>query len=267
MLFATCSSFAVWSIADLGSWFAFFGSGSTMFLWSLLDLVGVLMFFFAYYFLYIFIFNNKLPNWQRYIIFIGMIPVILYTLLGIHLPLYDANSCAATENELVTKYPYIIEMLFIISSILITIMGYRRSSNLVTKSKVLLSGLGVFLFLTFFFSATFVVSILAESDMSTYVYNYEIYGLFGMPILLVYLGYLIVRFNAFNIKLATAQALVFGLMALIGAQVFFVESTTNKVLVLITFVISGIGGYYLVRSVKREIKQREEIEKLAVNLE
>ena len=59
MLFATCLSFAAWCFADLGSWFAFLGVGSTMFLWSLLDMIGLLMFYFSYDFIHSFLLNNQ----------------------------------------------------------------------------------------------------------------------------------------------------------------------------------------------------------------
>jgi signal transduction histidine kinase len=259
--------FALWCLGDLGSWFSFLGAGNTMFLWSLLDLVGLLMFYYAYYFLYTFVYNHDLPTWQRITAWLSVLPVILYTWLGLHLQIYDANSCAATENAILTKYPYVVEFLFIISSIIVLINSYRKATTISDKKRNLLTGTGVLIFLIFFYSATLVVSLLAESDTSLYVYNYEIYGLFGMPILLIYLGYLIVQFKAFNIKLAGAQALVFGLIAIIGSQLFFVETKVNTILVSITLFISILGGFFLVRSVKREIQQREELELLTQALE
>src|SRR4029077_2828561 len=55
LFFNICLTFTIWCLFDLSAWFAFLGSANTMFTWSLLDLMAVLMFFFSYYFLYTFL--------------------------------------------------------------------------------------------------------------------------------------------------------------------------------------------------------------------
>jgi signal transduction histidine kinase len=82
-----------------------------------------------------------------------------------------------------------------------------------------------------------------------------------MPVLIGFLAYTIVKFKAFNIKLLGAQALVVSLIVLIGSQFFFIQNPTNKILNGITFLFALIFGYFLVRSVKSEVEQREKIEK------
>jgi signal transduction histidine kinase len=224
------------------------------------------MFYFTYLFIYAFLLGGRPPRWQRITIFLAIIPVVIYTWLGIHLPTYDANACYTIENDLITKYPYIIELFFIIGSIAVTIKAYFQNDDRPTRRRVLLSGIGVLFFLLFFFTATLAVSILSESDVSSYVYNYIIYGLFGMPILLVYLGYLIVRYKAFNIKLAGAQALILALISLVASLLTYDRTLTGQIIIGLTLVLVCFGGFFLVRSVKREIKQREQIESLAGDL-
>lgn len=60
------------------------------------------------------------------------------------------------------------------------------------------------------------------------------YGLFGMPVFMGFLGYLMVRYQAFNVKVLAVQALVIGLAILIGSQLFVKFS--NKLCVDITHV-------------------------------
>jgi hypothetical protein len=93
------------------------------------------------------------------------------------------------------------------------------------------------------------------------------YGLFGMPVFMAFLVYLIIRFKAFNIKLLATQALVWGLAILIGAQFFFIKITLNMVLNGVTFVGVIIFGYLLIRSVKKEVQQKEELAKLNLDLQ
>ena len=64
-----------------------------------------------------------------------------------------------------------------------------------------------------------------------------------------------------------AQALVWALVILIGSEFLFVSSLTNQILVGVTLVISSILGLSLIRGVKKEVAQRENIQKLANSLE
>ena len=265
-LFAACFTFALWSLFDLGAWFVFLGSSNVMFSWSLLDLIAVTMFFFGYYFLYTFTTQEDLPMWQKITGFSLLLPIAAISLLGLNIPTYDLNACVAYEDTMFTRLTYAIEAIFLLAVLIFSIRRYQKETDAHKKNRLLLATSGVFIFLFFLFSATFSVSLLAASDVSTYVYNYLIYGLIGMPIFLVFLGYLVVRYDVFNLHMFSAQALILGLVALIGSQFFFASSFTIGALVGITFILVCIGGYFMIRSVKNEIKQKEEIEKLAKKL-
>ncbi len=88
----------------------------------------------------------------------------------------------------------------------------------------------------------------------------EPYGLFGAVFFVSFLAYLIVKFKAFDIKLIATQALVWGVLILVGSQFFFIKSTVNMVLNGITLVISSALGLIIIRGVKREIALREDLE-------
>ena len=265
-LFATCLMFSLWAFFDLGAWFVFLGSNNVMLSWSLLDFFAVSMFFFGYYFLYTFATKRDLPFWQKLTGFLLLLPVAIISMSGLNLSLYDLNSCAAWEDTTFTRFTYLIEAIFLTVIVVFSVVQYRNTTSHEGRNRLLLAASGVFIFLFFLFSATFSVSLLAATDASTYVYNYLIYGMGGMPIFLVFLGLLVVRHKAFRLKMFGAQALILGLIAIIGSQFFFAASATIGILVAITLVLVCIGGYFTIRSVKKEIEQREEIEKLAEQL-
>ncbi len=73
-------------------------------------------------------------------------------------------------------------------------------------------------------------------------------------------------FKVFNIKLIGAQALVVTLWFLVGSLLFVAQSNHTKIVAGVTLVFTSIAGYYLVRSVKKEVKQREELEVLTEQL-
>lgn len=262
LLFGICLTFTLWCVLDLNAWFAFLGPNNTMFVWSMFDLLAVLMFFLGFYFLYVFIKGEDIKLWQKIFGFIALLPTAYVSITGLNIPVYDLNSCAAIENGTFTIYTYCIEALIIVVSIIFVISQYRIAANKINKSRILLVGIGVIIFLGVFFSASFLVSQLAATDLSLYVYNYLIYGLFGMPVFLIYLGYLIVKFKAFDIKLIGSQALVWALVLLVGSQFFYLADSgiAVKILTAITLIISSTLGLILVRSVKKEIQLREKLE-------
>ena len=260
VLLIICLSFTAWCLSDLGSWFDF-SSAITMFTWSLLDFISLIIFFFSYYFLYIFITKRDLPIWQWIIGLVLMLPTVIWTLFGSNLLYFDSNNCVAVENTKITGYLFFALAIFIIVSVVFSIIQYKKNKNdVIVRKEILLVSSGTILFLVFFYSALLLVSILAESSISSYVYNYEIYGLFGMPILLVFLCYLVVKFKAFDIKLIMSQALVWALIILIGSQFAFIQNNTNKILTAITLVLSSVTGYIIVQSVKKEVALREQLE-------
>tara|TARA_B100000745_G_C20146703_1_gene393217 strand:- start:1555 stop:2559 length:1005 start_codon:yes stop_codon:yes gene_type:complete len=92
------------------------------------------------------------------------------------------------------------------------------------------------------------------------------YGLFGMTVFMVMMGILIVRFKAFNVAAHASQALVLALILLVASQYTFDQSRTAVVLTSITLVLTSIAGLIIVKSVKKEIEQRKEIEGLVTKL-
>lgn len=257
--FIICVSFAMWCFLSLCIWFAF-NSAFTMFTWSLIDFFGLIMFFFSYYFFYTFVTEHDLPIWQKITSLLLLLPTAIWTFFGSSLTSYDSNNCTAIQNNLVTIYPNFAEAVFIVVIIVFIFNQYKKIKDSSLKKKILLTGSGILLFLIFFFSATLLVNLLSAGDASTYVYNYEIYGLFGMPILLAFLVYTVVKLRAFNIKLLGIQVLVWSSIILIGSEFFFIQNNINMILTAITLILTASIGLLIVCGVKREILLRESLE-------
>ena len=88
----------------------------------------------------------------------------------------------------------------------------------------------------------------------------------GVLIFIVIITYAITKYKLFNIKLIATQALVVGLVILIGSQFFFIQNPTNKILNGITLALALGFGYMLVKSVKLEVKRKEELQSLSDQL-
>lgn len=265
-LFFIVLCFSIWSFLDLNAWLVFLGADNTMFTWSLIDLFGVLMFFFSYRFVYSFIYKTDLPIYQYYVGLLLIAPTAVMIGAGHNLLGYYAPTCEALENSTSTYYLYFAQAVFLGAILWISYARVRVLQDVHERTQILLIASGVSIFLLFFLTASIVVTFLINYTSAANPYNYEIYGLFGMPILLIYLGYLIVRYKAFDIKLAGAQALIATLLGLVASKLFFISSTPDLVVSVATVLLVIIFGYFLVRSVKREIREKERNEVLAKDL-
>ena len=119
---------------------------------------------------------------------------------------------------------------------------------------------GVVLFLSIFSGSNIFGEILKT-------YEINLFGPIGMVIFLGLLSFMIVKYQIFNIKLIATQALVWSLVILIGSQFFFIKVLTNFILTGATFVASIVLGYFLIKSVKKEIQQKEALERLNISLQ
>lgn len=251
--------FSIWSIFDLFIW-ASNRPDMVIFFWSMQILFEPLVYLLCFYLVYLFV-KNKDLHWKWKLLGILLyFPVIIllptkYNLIGV-----DVSVCNAVEGFVAQYFTYIVESIFILSIIILVAFEYKKNPVPARKKEIMVFGLGVVLFLVAFSSGNIIGSF---SDN----WNLAQIGLIGMPIFIGFLAYLIVRFHTFNIKLFATQVLVWGLAILIGSQFFFIKVSLNKVLNGITFVASIVFGYFLIRSVKKEIEQREELARLNLDLE
>ncbi|MFZ2187894.1 MAG: HAMP domain-containing sensor histidine kinase [Candidatus Moraniibacteriota bacterium] len=87
--------------------------------------------------------------------------------------------------------------------------------------------------------------------------------MFSAPIFAGFLAYLIVRYKAFDIKLIGAQTLVVAQFVLIGSMLTVVTSVTNYILVGLTLIMTLVAGWILIRSVRKEVERKEELQKIS----
>lgn len=128
------------------------------------------------------------------------------------------------------------------------------------KKKAVAVTIGIVAFL-FSFSVGNIAEVLFQ--------NYYIgqYGLFGMPVFVAFLAYIIVKFRAFNIKILSSQIFVFSLWFLVLAILFVRKIENVRWVVVPTLILVAILGYILVKAVKKEVEQKEELAILATSLQ
>jgi len=259
LLFWISIVFSTWVIVE-GSIWLMYSSINMMALWAPLSILYSVLHILSLYFVYVVVNKHDISIKFKIYYTLLLLPILIFASTKYNLSSFDYVNCQATEYLNFVYYRYFLGALSIV-----TILGYLTNKYFKALTKdirrqILLLGFGVISFLALF-SWSEITASFSE--------NFEItqYGLFGMPIFMIFLSYLVVKFKAFDIKLLGAQALVWALIILIGSQFFFIQSNTNKILTAITLIISAVVGLMIIRSVKKEVAQREQIEQLAKSLE
>jgi len=261
VLFSITVFFSIWVFLDLILW-AIDKPEYSMFFWSIIVPIELLIYAASVYLVSLFANQGKDTSiWSKLVVGLFFIPIILlahtsYNLLG-----FDYSNCdrSAIEGPLI-QYLYLIELLFIGWITFIAIAGYRKIKAVQEKRQLLFVSIGTIFFLLLFTAGN--ITLILSFD-----WQYEQYKLFGMPIFVAFIAYSIVKFKTFNTKLIAAQALIASLAIAVLSLLFLQTIPNIRIIASITFVFVCVIGYLLIRSVKKEIEQREHIEKLAQELE
>jgi signal transduction histidine kinase len=157
-------------------------------------------------------------------------------------------------------------LLAIVWIVILVIKHYILETNTKKRGEIVLMSSGVSLFLFSFFFIVFLAAYLAEPGILNDS-SLELYGMFGMPVFMLFMGILIVQSKTFRVTVIAPTALVIALTALTAAQFTYVQTTTGQILTGITVILVVISGLFLIRSVRKEIKQRVQLQLLTSHLE
>lgn len=262
--------FSLFSIIDLLQWILIDHNSLIMATWSILGLLSALIFLSIHAFAHTFFTNRPLPISLMVLWFVLILPVAFLTPTTLNLESYDIQDCIAVEGVLFTNYYYFLGLVAMLLIALSAIQSFKISvpSSLPHVSNaarwVVLFGAELFIF------AFLITGILASYLVDNgYVPDFGLaqYGIAAMSVFIGFIAYASVRYHAFNLKLLGAQALVITLVLLVTTQYIFVSTRTNFYLVSVTLLFTLLFGALLIRNVRQEVRQRERIEYLAIELE
>ncbi len=251
--------FSLWVFLDISIW-ATNSPSFVMFWWSVIILIEVLIYTFSIYFLQVFIDGKDVSFKKKLCVGLLLSPIIFFLPTRYNLSGIELDSCLAVESFIPIYYTYFFEVLVAILLLHFSFTRFRTVTTLKKRNEIVLITIGILLFLLAFSYGNIIGSITTDWELAQY-------GLFGMPVFIGFLAYMIVKFKTFDIKLVGAQALIFSLIVIIGSEFFFIHTNINRVLTAITLVITGVIGINLIRSVKKEVALRERIEKQEKELE
>lgn len=259
--------FAILSVLDIFLWVSR-DTQVIMYLWSHWFVIYGLIFILGFYFQYTFITKRDVPLRFKALSLLLLAPIFLvaptkYTLESIHIAF---SNCNALESPVILNYTFLLSFLVVIGMLVLGYVETRKLHKDERKQAYLITA-GIILFVLSFSASAYSSSILNIISGGTSEFDLEQYGFFGMTAFVGVLTYLIVAYRAFNIKLVATQVLVVLIASLVGSQILISPTPTSRMFSIITFVLVFLAGYFLIRSVKKEIAAREHIENLAKELE
>src|SRR3989344_1177437 len=210
------------------------------------------------YFLYVFVENSDLQFIYKVILSGIALTVVIFSSTK-----FNISQFYLTEYDCGGIIGYLWYFIYTFEVITLFFVVYYITKKLIhrkIKLKEFLVGLGMFCFLGIFFLSNFWGEL-------TKVYEINLVGPIGMVIFLGLLTYLIVRFGVFHFRIIGANALVFALWMMVFSLLFITNFSVLRIIISITFIFLVLFGILLVRSVTREVKQKEEIQQLNERLE
>ncbi|MES2749424.1 MAG: HAMP domain-containing sensor histidine kinase [Patescibacteria group bacterium] len=195
---------------------------------------------------------------EKIILGILYLPVVLFVPTSLMLYAFDESICLSLEGPMATYYTYGIEGIILVWIVIFAIRSAIRLPKRRGEITILTLGITSLLLM---FSLGNIISSFNED------WRFAQIGLFTMPVFISFFVYSIVKYKTFNIRLFSTVALVMFIGSLIASLLFVDDTNSFRIITAAAFILFIILGYLLIRSVYREIKQREEIEKLAYGLE
>lgn len=263
ILLAFSIIFSMWTFSDLIIWRTG-DSRVSMFFWALLEVLDIMFFLLSLYFVYVFVDKKDISISKKLLLSCFLLPIVFLIPTDLGITGFGISDCSAIESSNFLNYIFFAEVFISLWIIVVLINRYRKSEKK-NRGQIIILGVGIIFFLLSFFTSGYMSEYAVEKGFIG-GYEWEFYGLFGMPVFIGFLAYLIVKFKAFNIKLIGAQALVYGLVILIGSQFFFIQNRTNQILTGITLVLAVGFGIFLIRSVKEEVRRKEELQHMTEQL-
>ncbi|HXK37634.1 MAG TPA: ATP-binding protein [Candidatus Paceibacterota bacterium] len=211
-------------------------------------------------FVYHLLHGETMPTLARRFFLVAILPIIILAPSTYNVESFDISTCEAVQGNALLVYTYIYEAFALIGVGFVLVRAFMRSPKIqMLHGKAVIIALSAFAFLAVFLLTTLLGDVIGD-------YRFELIAPIGAVLFLAGVSYIAVNDKRFSIHMLGAEMLVIALVMVLAGILFiqdidYVHRVTYVSLVLVTVI-----GLVLMRSVRNEVKQREEIEELATRL-
>jgi signal transduction histidine kinase len=255
---------SAWLAGDLITWHSNNYYAVTAF-WSTLDFINILFYLvLACFFIVQSLRKKTLPMSLVLTVIIIALPPLLITIAGMAVGEFDETNCEMAGNEILALYKLIVEWasIAVIATLglIVTLKHWRDKKY---RNQTLVLTISSVVFLGIFSSSEYIATL-------TDVYEVTLYALFSLPIFLVILTYSIIEQGSIKLRGDSfiLARLLFFIFILVAVFNLVLTDDSLEFLVTSASTVVTVGfGLLLLRSARREVQQREQIESLAKGLE
>lgn len=250
--------FSSWLIVDLITWVS-----TDYYLiysfWAPVDYIETVMYILGLYFVIVFVKKKDISLLSKILLFVLTLIPLYITITQNSVLGMDHSYCEVYNNNFLLNYRFAIEILSLIIILFYTILPFLKRKIILNKKSHLLVLCSMFLFLTIFGVTSYI-------SASTAYYELNLYALFITPAFLIAIMYSIFSLDIFNLKIISTYFIVFGFIILTATQLIFVSGNVDRLLTIITIILSIALSIILFKNLKNESDQRIKIEKLSITL-
>ena len=222
--------------------------------------MSIVVFFFAY-FSYIFPVKNK----YKFPVLASLLVSFIVAIISLFTSYIIQDVVAVDERQIniFGSYFYIFGIYFIsyIGWGTYNLLSKRHYLDATGKAQINFMITGTVFSATFGFSSNFIIPAIAKTTTT------EQYGPFAVIFLILFTAYAILKHHLFNIKVIATELLTFAIWSFILIRIMLSNSARDYIINGIFFAFVLAFGLLLIRSVRKEVKQREELESLTKELE
>jgi signal transduction histidine kinase len=260
-LFTITGILSLWLFLDLILW-ASNSITAIIFAWSVVNMIEPIIYAGFVYFIYLFVVGDDISRKVKLLLVIPLLPSVFLASTHWNILGFNLTNCDRTAIEgPVAFYNYVIEIGYVLWIVGIGVWasgknrahGTRRQQQAVIAATLLL-----------------LLGFASGNIVGSFSQNWALgqVGLFMVPVLIGVLAYFIIQFRFIaQSQLALAQLLVISLWLAVGSILFLQNLQYVRILIVVTLIFLTALGYLLLKSLKIESEQRQDIEQLAVNLE
>jgi signal transduction histidine kinase len=213
-----------------------------------------------------FVRQTDLYTYEKIVGLLLYTPILILGPTDLNLAAFDYTNCwrLAQEGQLLL-YVYFIELVLVVWMVLAAFWHIRKNKDPKHRKVATALTIGGAAFLLSFASGN-IFGTLLQDVMGESAWQIGQYGMLGMPLFLGIIVYLFVQYELFKVRLLYAEGLTLILGILIVSLVFITDPATARPVTVLTIIMYIVLAYFLIRGVRRDIKQKEEIERLMEGL-
>lgn len=230
------------------------------FAWQAWGVASALMSLATISFVYHILHGESIPTFFRRALMILILPIIILAPSRFNVESFDMTSCEAVQGHYLLVYTYLYEGLILLFSGYVAFRAMLRSPKIqMIHGKATIIALSAFTFLALFLLTSLLGDVIGD-------YRFELLAPIGAVLFLAGVSYVAVNDEKFSIHMLGAEMLVIALVMVLAGILFINQIDYVHRVTYVSLVLVVIIGLVLMRSVRNEVRQRLEIEELAVRL-